>query len=63
MELKSRNVAIIIFIMHQNLKSALFTLCRIIYSNIMDWSFPPKYTCIQDRLSQTKRSTTGTEYD
>jgi len=30
--------------MYQNLKIAVFTLGRIIYSNNMDWSFPPKYT-------------------
>lgn len=62
MGLKSINVAIIIFIMNHNLKIAVFTLCRIIYSNNMDWSFPPKYTIYFRTDFSQLESTTGTEY-
>lgn len=38
MELKSRNVAIIIFIMHQNLKSALFTALYVELFTLTLWT-------------------------
>lgn len=63
MGLKSINVATVIFIMNQNIKMAVFTLCRIIYSNNMDWSFPPKYTIeFRTDFPQAEISTTRTEY-
>lgn len=63
MGLKSINVAIIIFTMHQNLKIAVLPYVELFTLTIWTDLFLQSTHVFQGRLSQAEKSTTGIKYN